>query len=131
MDWTLFFAFLAVFAVGAFVGYKVNEWIYRVTFAEMMAQAGLNETNMEQFVKHWANELGEEVPNVKPQVQIRIEKINDDLFCYEKATDRFLGQGKTRDELIDVLTARLGPVSLLIQPEDGAEYVKEGTATHV
>ena len=131
MDWTLLFAFLGVFAIGAFVGYKVNEWIYRVTFAEMMAQAGLNETNMEQFVNHWANELGEEVPNVKPQVQIRIEKINDDLFCYEKATDRFLGQGKTRDELIDVLTARLGPVSLLIQPEDGAEYVKEGTATHV
>ena len=131
MDWTLLFAFLGVFAIGAFVGYKVNEWIYRVTFAEMMAQAGLNETNMEQFVNHWANELGEEVPNVKPQVQIRIEKINDDLFCYEKATDRFLGQGRTRDELIDVLTARLGPVSLLIQPEDGAEYVREGTATHV
>lgn len=130
MDWTLLFAFLGVFAIGAFVGYKVNEWIYRVTFAEMMAQAGLNETNMEQFVNHWANELGEEVPNVKPQVQIRIEKINDDLFCYEKATDRFLGQGKTRDELIDVLTERLGPVSLLIQPEDGADYIREGS-THV
>ena len=127
MDLTLFFAFVAVFAVGAYVGYKVNEWIYRVTFAEMMRQAGLNESNMNQFIKHWGKELGDEQSEeLKPQVQIRIEKINDDLFCYEKATDRFLGQAKTRDELIDVLTARLGPVTLLIQPEDGAEYVKEG-----
>ena len=128
MDLTLFFTFVAVFAVGAYVGYKVNEWIYRVTFAEMMRQAGLNESNMDKFIKHWGAELGDEQPaESNPQVQIRIEKINDDLFCYEKATDRFLGQGRTRDKLIDVLTARLGPVTLLIQPEDGAEYVKEGT----
>ena len=128
MDWTLIVAFVGVFALGAYIGYKVNEWIYRATFAEMMAQAGLNESNMEQFVNHWAKELGEEqTADSKSQVQIRVEKINGDLFCYEKATDRFLGQAKTRDELIDVLTARLGPVTLLIQPEDGADLVKEGT----
>jgi hypothetical protein len=37
-------------------------------------------------------------------MQIKIEKYNDTLFVYELATDKFLAQGKTRDELEDNLT---------------------------
>jgi len=127
MDWTLLFAFVGVFAVGAYLGYKINDWFFRTTFNEMMAQAGVNDVNINKFISHWAPILEENGQPENPQVQVRIEQVNDDLFCYEKATDRFLGQAKTREELIDVLTERLGPVSLFIQPEDGADYIKESS----
>jgi hypothetical protein len=127
MDWWLLVSYVGVFAVGGYAGYKINEWVYRATFSEMMVQAGLTEANMEKFVEHWAPimEDGEE-ESAKPRVQIRIELIDNQMFCYEKATDKFLGQARSRDELIDVLTEKLGPVTLLIEPEDGADYVKEG-----
>jgi len=127
MDWWLLVSYVGVFAVGTFMGYKINDWIIRKTFGEMMAEAGLSADKLDQFTEYWAKEMGEEVnPNI-PQVQIRIEKIGDQMMCYEKATDRFLGQARSREELVDILTTRLGPVTLLIQPEDGADLVKETT----
>jgi hypothetical protein len=116
-------SYIGVLAIGAYIGYKVNDYLMRATFDAMLDEAGITDAQLEKFVQHWGPELGEEVP--KPQVQIRIEKHDDSLFCYEKATNKFLGQARSREELIDVLTERLGPVTLQIQPEDGAEYVQE------
>jgi len=126
MDWWLLVSYVGVFALGAFVGYKINDYMIRSTFGEMMAEAGLTDDQLDKFVEHWAPimEDGEEDSAV-PRVQIRIDLIDDQMFCYAKATDQFLGQARTRDELIDILTAKLGPVTLLIEPEDGADLVKD------
>jgi hypothetical protein len=120
-------SYVGVLAIGALIGYKINDWLMRSTFDVMLEEAGITDAQLAKFARYWGPKLGDEIEitDPKPQVQIRIELVNDDLFCYEKATDRFLGQAKTREELIDVLTERLGPVSLFIQPEDGADYIKE------
>jgi hypothetical protein len=126
MDWWLLVSYVGVFAVGGLIGYKINDYLIRSTFNEMLEQAGITDRHLDKFVEHWAPIMeGEEVSQGLPQVQIRIEKIGDQIMCYEKATDRFLGQARSRDELIEVLTSRLGPVALLIQPEDGADLVNE------
>jgi hypothetical protein len=54
----------------------------------------------------------------------KLEKIGSVIYCYAKDTDEFLGQGSNEDELVEVLTRRLGPVTLHVQPEDGAEHLK-------
>jgi hypothetical protein len=123
MDWWLLVSYVGVFALGAFVGYKINDWVIRKTFGEMMAEAGLTDDQLDKFVEHWAPIMEDE--QELPKLQIRIEMMGDQMMCYAKATDQFLAQARTREELIDILTTRLGPVTLLIQPEDGADLVKE------
>jgi hypothetical protein len=126
MDWLLLVSFLGVFAVGCYAGYRVNDHLFRTTFSEMLAQAGVTDQQLDQFVDHWEPVLGSAEPEaVLPKLQIRIEQIDNMIYCYEKSSGLFLAQARTRDELIDALTERLGPVSLLVQPEDGAEYVKD------
>lgn len=126
MDWWLLLSYVGVFALGVYVGYKINDWIIRKTFAEMMAEAGLSADKLDQFTEYWAKEMGEAVPGqTLPSLEIRVEKVGDQIFCYEKATDQFLAQAQDRDELIDKLTERLGPTTLQIREEDGAELVAD------
>ena len=40
------------------------------------------------------------------QIQIKIEKHNDVLYVFNKETDEFMGQGKTRKELEDSLMVK-------------------------
>jgi hypothetical protein len=126
MDWWLVISYLGVFAVGGYAGYAINDWVIRRTFGEMMAEAGLTDDRMDQFIDHWQPIMDPLQPTDMPRLQIRIEKLGDQIMCYEKASNQFLAQARTQDELIDILTQRLGPVTLLIEPEDGADLVKEG-----
>lgn len=70
--------------------------------------------------------MGEAVPGqTLPSLEIRVEKVGDQILCYAKSTDEFLGQAANREELIEVLTERLGPTTLQIREEDGAELVAD------
>lgn len=127
MDWWLLISYVGVLAVGGYLGYTVNDWVIRKTFGEMMAEAGLTDDKMDQFVTHWAPIMEPELAadGSTPKVQITLEQVGDDIYCYSKTTKEFLGQAKDREELVEVLTQRLGPVTLLVQPEDGADLIED------
>jgi hypothetical protein len=129
MDWWLLISYVGVLAVGGYLGYAINDWVIRKTFGDMMADAGLTDDKMEQFVTHWAPIMEPELEadGSTPSVQITLEQVEGDIYCYAKTTKEFLGQAKDREELIEVLTQRLGPVTLLVQPEDGADLIKDKT----
>lgn len=126
MDWWLLTSYIGVFAIGGLVGYKINDYIIGSTFGKMLEEAGITDDQLDQFIDHWQPIMEPDQTAEMPKLQIRIEKIGDQMMCYEKASNQFLAQARTRDELIEILTERLGPVTLLIQPEDGAELVGEG-----
>jgi hypothetical protein len=69
--------------------------------------------------------MGEQVSDQREDLRARLEKIGDQIYCYNKDTNEFLGQGRDREELIAVLTERIGSVTLLVNAEDGADYLKE------
>lgn len=125
MDMWLLVSYVGVFAVGAYTGYKINDWFIRYTFKQMIEEAGLTGAAMDQFTEHWSKEMGEAVPESDNNLRVRLEKIGNLIYCYDKDTDEFLGQGRDREELIAVLTERVGSVTLLVNAEDGADYLKE------
>lgn len=127
MDWTLLFAFVGTFAVGVYLGYKISDWILHSAVRELMNEAGIGDEDINAYINSLKNGVPQEpVDNQPPKLQIRLEKVDGNLYCYEKATDEFLGQAADKEELIEVLTKRLGPKTLLIEQEDGAEYLQEG-----
>jgi len=125
MDWWLLVSYVGVFAVGTFIGYQINEWVLKFILRSMVEESGTDGKDLEKFIKYWDPILNDEGESEKPKMSVYIKKINDQIMCYEKDTGRFLAQAETRDELIDALTARLGPVTLHIEPEDGADYIKD------
>lgn len=127
MDWWQLISYVGVLAVGGYLGYTINDWMIRKTFGDMMAEAGLTDGNMDKFVSHWAPIMEPElaVAGAVPKLQVTLEQVNGDLFCYSKATREFLAQANNREDLIDVLTQRLGPVTLVVDPEDGAELIQD------
>lgn len=129
MDWWLLISYVGVLAVGGYLGYLINDWVMRKTFGEMMLEAGLTDDKLDQFITHWASTMEPELVNESdtPSVHIVLERVDNDIYCYSKDTKEFLGQAKDRDALVDVLTERLGPVTLLVTPEDGADLIRDKT----
>jgi len=129
MDWTLLLAFVGTFAVGIYLGYKISDWILHSAVRELMNEAGIGEEEIDTYIESIKNGVPQEsVDNQPPKLQIRLEQVGNSIFCYEKNSDRFLGQAATREELEDVLTERLGPMTLLVEPEDGADLLQKGVA---
>jgi hypothetical protein len=124
MDWWLLVSYVGVFAVGALAGYYINDWIIRSTFGQMLEQAGVGDKDLDQFVDYWKEQF-QDSETQAPKLQITLEQVDGEIFCYSKDTGKFLGQAKDREGLVDVLTQRLGPVTLFIQPEDGADLIKD------
>lgn len=129
MDWWLMISYVGVFAVGGLAGYAINDWVIRKTFGEMMAEAGLTDGQLDQFFDHWQPIMDPDQSNERPRLQIRLEMIGNQIMCYDKASNQFLAQAASSDELIDILTERLGPVTLMVNPEDGADLVKQGNSS--
>jgi hypothetical protein len=47
------------------------------------------------------------------------------MYAYRKDTGLFLAQGKTREELIAMITEKVSNVTLVISEADGAGLIKE------
>jgi hypothetical protein len=60
-----------------------------------------------------------------PNLEIKIEQHGELMFAYRKDSGLFLAQGKTRDELIAMISEKVSNVTLVIAEADGAALVKE------
>ena len=120
---------IAVFVIGAIVGWKVNDLLFKITFGKMLSDAGVTDKDLEKFVRHWAPVLEKELKgttdDVRPEVFVKIEQHHGALYAFRKDDDKFLGQGTTREELVERLKEQFeGEVTVTVKEEDGAEYMK-------
>ena len=114
---------IIVGAVCLFIGYRVADAIHKSVVADLLHRAGVTPEKMEEIMDDLRNEIkGVEVDDEDhfPEVSIRIEKHNDTLYAYRKDTEEFLGQGSTREALIERMGEKLANIKLVISQEDGA-----------
>jgi hypothetical protein len=57
-------------------------------------------------------------------MEIKIEEHQGQLYAYKLEDDQFLGQGKSREDLLESLKANLTNVKLIISEENGSGYIK-------
>lgn len=113
---------ILMFAAGAFVGYKLNEFLMVHVFRKMLEDAGITDAQLNQFADHWRAELGTE--EHLTNVEVRIEQVNDQLYAFRVENDEFIAQGKTKEDLLTAIEQRMTNVKLIITAEHGAELVK-------
>lgn len=120
-----YLSYIIVFAVGAFIGFRVNDIFMKATFAKMLTEAGITDKDMSKFLKYWKPKVEDNETNEDgfEEVHVKIEKHGTALYMFRKDNDQFLGQGNTREELIELLSKKMTNVRLLIAKEDGSEHI--------
>ena len=118
--------YLIVFACGAYIGYKVNELLMAHIFRKMLDDAGITTNQLNQFSDHWKAKLGQEEDDsvTLEIVEVKIEKVNDQLFAFHVGSDELIAQGRTKEDLLAAIEKRMTNVKLVISQEHGAEFVK-------
>jgi hypothetical protein len=120
----LFLMLVGAFALGGWLGYKINDILIRHTFAEMIKEAGLEQQELDKFIEHWAPLMEDQEPeSANPTLSIVLEQQGDMIYAYRKDNSQFLAQGRDRDELTAALSRDLPGVTLLVKKEEGGSLL--------
>lgn len=120
----LFLQLIGAFALGGWIGYKINDMIMRHTFADMIQQAGLEQQDLDQFIQHWAPIMEDAEPaQPGPTLSITLEQQGDMIYAYRKDNSQFLAQGRDRDELTAALAKDWPGVTLQVKKEEGGSLL--------
>ncbi len=120
----LFLMLVGAFALGGWLGYKINDIMIRHTFAEMIKEAGLKEQDLDKFIEHWAPLMEDEEPEpANSTLEITLEQQGDMIYAFRKDNSQFLAQGRDRDELTSALAKDWPGVTLLVKKEEGGNLL--------
>ena len=116
---------IIAFGLGLYIGFKVQDVIMKATFGRMLEEAGVTDKDLNKLIAHWKPQMDPEDSSADDleEIRIKIERHSDTLYAFRKDNDQFLGQGATREELIERLGEKFTNVRLLVNKEDGAEFI--------
>lgn len=112
------------------VGWKAGcVWMVAL-FKQVLQELGIKPEQLEKLMidhvenpKTNSSESSIDEERDYPTVAIKVEKHGEVLYAFDKTTDEFLGQGDTKESLIERLGTKFSNVTLTIAEDDGAEFV--------
>lgn len=130
MDIWLLVSYIGVLVVGGYGGYLFSNYVLTNAFANMLMNIELTDaqkaTLMAELESNSDINSSGKSDGVK-KLDVRIECINNIMYCYDKTTNQFVGQAPNKDELLEMLYSNFGPFSLDISTEDGADFLTQET----
>lgn len=126
---TTLYIILALLA-GIWIGWKAQEIMFSMTFGKMLEEAGVTDKDLTKFLDHHKDKLDLEPESELTNLEIRLEKMGDQIYAYRKDDDMFLAQGRDRAELIDRISKRIDNVKLVISEDDGAGLIRDAERPH-
>ena len=120
-------AFVLGCILGGIVGYQAADRLHKVLIPDIFRRAGVTPEKLEAVMKDLQREINIEEGKTSefPNLEIKVEQHGDRMYAYRKDSGLFLAQGKTRDELIAMITEKVSNVTLVISEADGAALIKE------
>jgi aspartokinase len=120
-------AFVLGCVLGGVVGYRVADALHKALIPDIFRRAGVTQEKLEAVMKDLQKEINQEEGRTEefPKLEIKVELHGDRMYAYRKDTGLFLAQGKTREELIAMITEKVSNVTLVIAEADGAGLIKE------
>ena len=121
---------VAFFAVGWFIGAKVTTYLLGQAFKSILEDLDINADHLKKLAGKYGMKLAkiekDEVTGEEHEVvEVKIEQHHGELYAFRKADDKFLGQGATREELIERLKHHFsGTITMVVRESDGAELIK-------
>lgn len=118
-----FLDYLIVFFVGVWVGKKLHDLLFRAMLARAMKELGITEEDLAKLAEKMTRSEEDPDNDGLDAIDIKIEQHNGALYAFRKDNDAFLGQGDSREDLINRLAEKMKNVRLLISKEDGGELI--------
>jgi len=127
--------FLIAFAIGWYLGSKVTGYFQMKVFQHVLAELKVDHKDLirvarkdaPDFIQAKLDELESHVDSIEDaaeleRVEIKVEKHSDTLYAFRKDNDQFLGQGSSREQLIEAMAQRMRNVRLVVV--EGDEFMK-------
>ena len=86
---------------GAVVGYRVADGMHKAIIPDIFRRDGVTPEKLEQVMRDLQKEVDEEVKD--PEILIKVEQHGEQLYVFRKDNDEFLGQGRSYDEILEIL----------------------------
>jgi uncharacterized protein YihD (DUF1040 family) len=111
---------------GGFVGFKIAEYIHVTMFKDILMKLKVSESDMRAMMQDLQKDLPEDHEAAMPRIEVKVEKVNDQLYVYRLDTMEFLCQGANREAVIACLSDRFHKdFKIVLSEEHGAQYLKE------
>jgi len=117
--------FLAGFAIGSFLAWRITNRFHMNMISEIFARAGVTPEKLESVVEELSKEINGD--DNGPRIEVTIETHSGHLYAFRKDTNEFLAQGADRETLLKVIAEKLKDCVLVIKEEDGAALIKDPT----
>ena len=123
MDLVLF-----LIPVAFYIGWKANEAWMLLSFRTILEELKISNDQLIKIAESKGIKLTDSQPepdpgDTLPELEVRLEQINGQIFAYSLKDDQFLGQGTDRDSLVKRLTENLSNVRVVIAKEHGADLI--------
>ena len=120
MEWL---DFVLGIVLGGLIGFKIAEHIHVTMFKDILIKLKVKDSDMQNMVQDLQKDLSEDA---MPRVEVKVEKVNDQLYVYRLDTMEFLCQGATREAVLACLADRFHKdFTIVLSEEHGAKYLKE------
>ena len=118
--------FLLGVLLGGFVGFKIAEYIHITMFRDILMKLKISESDMRAMVEELREDLPDNHEDAMPRIEVKVEKVNDQLYVYRLDTHEFLCQGANREAVLTCLAERFHKdFKIILSEEHGAKYLKE------
>ncbi len=120
-----------MFALGWYIGGKITAFIHVKMFKMILEDLKVSDKDLINVARRTGAEFITPEQEAKfkeleddglEQIDIKVEKHSDTLYAFRKDNDQFLGQGSTREDLIEAMSKRMKNVRLIVV--EGDEYMK-------
>jgi hypothetical protein len=126
----LLIAILIAFAAGWYAGSWITTHLLALSFRQILTDLGVKNEQLRKL----AQDVGVELPAVNQNtadgdqltpLEVVLEQHQGVLYAYRKDNQQFLGQGTTREGLVESISKRMDNVRLIIDQADGADLLQK------
>ena len=121
-----------VTVIAFWLGARFRAVFDRMLFREILRDLGVTEQQLRRLAEHKQSLIEQDEPeqpvtrSPRETIQIRVEKLQDQLYAYRIDNGRFLGQGSTPDDLIARIAETYKNTEFNVPKDQGAEFMKNG-----
>ena len=123
--------YLITFIVAFWLGAKLSNIWNRIVFRDILNDLGVTNKQLMKLAREKGvdfTELDDEATkaaaNEPEEIVIKIEQHGQALYAFRIENDEFLGQGNSREELVEGLAKRFRNVRFTVPENMGAELLK-------
>jgi hypothetical protein len=114
------------FCLGWYCGSKVTGYFQMKVFQNVLAELKVDHKDLirvarkdaPDFIQAKLDEIESHVDSIEnaalEKIDIKVEKHSNTLYAFRSDNDQFLGQGSTKDELIEAMSQKMKNVRLIV-----------------